>query len=42
MLHPFSGPLERTSLALAPEQIAKILEPYNGLYSAIGTKTSPD
>jgi hypothetical protein len=37
-----SGLLERTSMALTPEQTAKILEPYNGLYSAIETKTSRD
>lgn len=42
MQHTDSGLLERTSMALTPEQIAKIVEPYNGLYSAIETKTSPD
>lgn len=29
-------------MALTPDQIAKILEPYNSLYSAIETKESPD
>src|SRR5262245_56446231 len=29
-------------MVLTPDQIGKILEPYNNLYSAIETKTSPD
>lgn len=29
-------------MALTPNQIAKILEPYDSLYSAIETKTSPE